>query len=228
MSNINFRVFQNPDRVNEETIMELAQYPVPNIADMMNRFGCLDSGLNLMNSASNIKFYGNAITVKTRATDNLMVHKALDMAEKGDVIVVDARGEMGTAIIGEIMCKIAIKKGIKGFIIDGLIRDKEFIEELDDFFVYARGYSPHGPYKDGPGEVNGTISCGGTIVNSGDVVIGDDNGVVIVRPEDIDDLINKTKEKNKQEEKTFKEIEEGTLDRSWIDKTLKENGCEFV
>lgn len=228
MSNINFRVFKNPVKINLDRIKDLAKYPVPNIADSMNRLGCLNSNIRLMNSKTNIKLYGRAITVKTRATDNLMVHKALDVAQKGDVIVVDAQGETNTAIIGEIMCKIAKNNGVKGFIIDGLIRDKEYINELEDFFVYARGFSPHGPYKDGPGELNSTISCGGVVVNSGDIIIGDDNGVIVINPKDLDELINKTKERNKLEQEKFKKIKNKNLDRSWVDKTLKEKGCEFA
>ncbi|UOR14040.1 RraA family protein [Halobacillus amylolyticus] len=169
---------------------------------------------------------GCAITVKTRPSDNLMVHKAIDLAQSGDVIVVDAGGEVTHAIIGEIMMRMAQKKGIAGFVIHGAIRDSAVIRE-ETFPIYARGVTHHGPYKDGPGEINVPITMDGTIVNPGDIIVGDEDGVVVVPYQRANDMIKLAQEQQRQEKQILQSIKDGTLDRKWVDKILEAKGCEF-
>ena len=122
---------------------------------------------------------GPAFTVKTRPGDNLMVHKALDLAEPGDVIVVDAGGDLTNAIIGEIMSTYANARGIAGIVIDGAIRDADEIR-ANDFPVYAAGVTHRGPYKDGPGEINVPVAIDGMVIEPGDLVLGDGDGILCV------------------------------------------------
>lgn len=227
MTNVGLRVIskkQNPEIVNLSK--EFAPYPTPNIADNMNRLPCMDSGIKLMNN-NNLKLTGVAFTVKTRPGDNLLIHKALDMAGPGDVIVVDAQGDMTNSLLGELICFYAIKRGINGMIVDGAIRDFDTIADLD-FPMFARGVTPKGPYKDGPGEINVPISCGGQVVNPGDIVVGDCDGVVVISPKDALELLVLTKATMLKEQDIVKQIEEGKWDRSWIDATLKAKGAEFI
>ncbi|HUL00732.1 MAG TPA: RraA family protein [Nitrospirota bacterium] len=224
MSNVGFSIRKKINRPSKELIEGFAGLPVANIADMMNRMFCIDAKIRPMNGTP---LLGPAFTVKVRAGDNLLLHKALDLASPGDILVVDAQGDISNSIIGELMISWARKRRLGGFVIDGAIRDIGTIKNLD-IPVYAAGITPAGPYKDGPGEINAPICCGGVVVNPGDILVGDEDGVVVIKPEDAPGLLKKTKEKNLAEQKTKEDIENMKWDRSWIDKALKERGCEYI
>lgn len=222
--NLGFRVMKREKNTDIKQADMFQPFPVANIADNMNRMFCMEAEINLMNTQE-LKMTGIAVTVKVRPGDNLMFHKALDMAGDGDVMVVDAGGDCTNSIMGELMCYYAIKRNIRGIIIDGCIRDFDAIRTLA-FPVYARGVIPSGPYKDGPGEVNTTISCGGVTVNPGDIIVGDVDGIVVIPPEHASEIIEKTKKKYDDEQIAMKQIENGEWDRSWINETLKAKGVE--
>jgi len=228
MSNIGFRIVINIKRSPQEIIEKFKKCSTSSIADGMNRFFCVAPEIKMINQKSGLKMVGSALTVRTRPIDNLMVHKALDIAQPGDVIIIDAGGNMNSAVFGEIMVKMADKKGVAGYIIDGCVRDSSTIKKMD-FPVFARGVTPKGPYKDGPGEINLPISCGGVVVNPGDIIVGDEDGVVVIPPSEAENLLEKALAKEKREEKIMEDIKKGNpRDRSWIDKALKEKGCEFI
>lgn len=197
----------------------------PHISDNLNRIHAIGAQLRPFHKEG--KLVGTAITIKTRPGDNLLVHKAIDMAEPGDVIVVDAGGDMTNAIVGEIMLRLARSKGIVGFIIDGAIRDSAaFIN--GDFPVYAKGITHRGPYKDGPGEINIPISVGGMLVSPGDLIVGDEDGLAVIPLEEAAEVLVKVRVQEKKEQEIMESIANGTVDRSWIDETLKQKGCEFI
>jgi RraA family protein len=224
MPNVGFRICTKITRPPKELIEGFAGLPVANIADNMGRLFCVDPEISPYNSA---KLLGPAFTVRAPAGDNLMFHKAIDMAEPGDVLVIDGQGDKVHSLCGEIMVRYAMSRKLGGFVVDGSIRDCGAIRELD-FPVYARGVCPMGPYKNGPGEINVPIACGGAIVAPGYIVVGDEDGVVFIDPRDAAELIKKTKAHNDKELDTFAKIKAGTLDRGWVDKALKEKGCEFI
>ena len=170
---------------------------------------------------------GPAFTISTRPGDNLLLHKALDMAQPGDILVVAAQGELSNSIMGELMALWAIKRGLGGFIFDGAIRDIGTLKKME-IPIYASGITPAGPYKDGPGEINFAVSCGGVVINPGDILVGDEDGVVVIKPEDAPELLKKAQAKNMAEQKIMQEIENMAWDRSWVDKALAERGCEYV
>jgi regulator of RNase E activity RraA len=169
---------------------------------------------------------GPALTVKTRPGDNLMLHKALDLAQAGDVVVVDAGGDLTNSLIGELMLAVAAKKGLGGVVIDGAIRDYGSIK-AGKFPVFAAGISHRGPYKDGPGEINVPIAIDGMVIEPGDLVIGDDDGLLCVPFDAVEDIYKKAHAKHATEAESFRKIAAGTNDRSWIDKKLAELGCEI-
>jgi len=225
MSNAGFRIYTKVNRPSKELIEQFRGLPVANIADEMNRFDCVDARIKPYNSAP---LLGPAFTVKARIGDNLMLHKALDLAQPGDVLVVDVQGDLANSLTGEIMMRQAMKKGFAGVVIDGAIRDVEALREMD-MAIYAAGVTPKGPYKDGPGEINVPVSCGGVVVNPGDILVGDADGIVVIRPQDAPILAEKAKGKLKKEQATFKSIEEGTLDRSmYSDEVFIKKGCEII
>jgi RraA family protein len=221
MPNIGFRILPSPPRPATELLEHLAALPTPNISDNMQRHHGAAAGLRPYHRDA--KLIGPAFTVKTRPGDNLLVHKAIDMAAAGDVIVVDAGGEVAQAIIGEIMTAHAAKRGIAGFVIDGAIRDAEAIANAR-LPVFARGVTHRGPYKDGPGEINVQVCIGGMVVNPGDIIIGDADGVLAV-PQDIaEEVIAAATAQNRKEEATLAAIDAGTIDRSWVDEMLRQKG----
>ena len=167
---------------------------------------------------------GPALTVRTRPGDNLLVHKALDLAQPGDVIVVDAGGDLTNAIIGEIMTSYARSRGVAGIVINGAIRDCGAIRQ-GDFPVYAAGVTHRGPYKDGPGEINGTIALDGMTIAPGDLILGDDDGVLAIPFDQVETLYQAAQAKHEIEERMLADIAAGTLDTSWIDARLRQLGC---
>ncbi len=214
MSNVGFRIFSKIERPEREIIE----------ADNMGRITCVDTYIKPFNE---VKLLGTAFTVKAPLGDNLMFHKSIDMAQPGDIIVVDGEGDMCHSLCGEIMFRYAMTRGIAGFLIDGCIRDAASLKELN-FPVYARGVNPKGPYKNGPGEINVPVSIGGQAVLPGDIISGDSDGVVVIRPRDAEVMLKKSLAHNQNEVKMFEQIANGTFDRSWVDRTLAEKGCEFI
>lgn len=225
MSNLGFRILPVQNRLDKQLVKQFEQVVTPHISDNMNRLSAL--GAELVPYHQEGMLVGTAITVKTRPGDNLMVHKAIDLAEDGDVIVVDAGGELTNAIVGEIMLRLAQKKGIKGFVINGAIRDVKAFQN-DVFPVYAKGITHRGPYKEGPGEINAPISIAGTIIHPGDIVVGDEDGVAIVPAIMATEILYLVKEQQKNESAIIQSIEDGTVDRGWVDETLRQKGCEFL
>ncbi len=224
MANVGFRIYTKINRPSRELVEGFRNIPVANIADNMGRISCVDTYIKPYND---VKLLGPAFTVHAPLGDNLMFHKALDMAQPGDIIVVCGEGDMCHSLCGEIMFTYAMSRGIGGFLIDGLIRDAASLKEKN-FPVYARGVNPNGPYKNGPGEINVPVSCGGQVIRPGDIIVGDSDGVVVIRPEDAEELLKKAVAFNQNEVRIFEQIKNGTFDRSWIDKTLKEKGCEII
>ena len=169
---------------------------------------------------------GPALTVKARPGDNLMVHKALMLAQPGDVIVVDAGGDLTNALIGEIMVGDAVLKQLGGIVINGAIRDADELRRLN-FPVFAAGVTHRGPYKDGPGEINVPIAIDGMVIASGDLVIGDGDGLLCVPFDDAEALLQAARQKQAIEARMVTGIADGSYDRSWVDATLTRLGCHI-
>ena len=225
MSNAGFRIYTKIRRPARELVEEFRGLPVANIADEMHRLFCVDARIKPLNHTP---LLGTAFTVKAKVGDNLMFHKAIDMAQPGDVIVVDVQGDLTNSLTGEIMMRLAAKRGLAGVVVDGAVRDADALREME-FSVYAAGVTPKGPYKEGPGEINVPVSCGGVVVFPGDILVGDGDGIVVISPKDALAVLEKAKKKLAQEQATFKAIEEGTLDRSaYSDEAFIKKGCEII
>lgn len=225
MTNLGFRIFPKVTKVSEGVLAEYRQFVTPHLSDNMNRLNAVDASIRPIHRSG--KLVGSAFTVKTRPGDNLLVHKAIDMAGPGDVIVVDAGGDVTNAIMGEIMVNIAKKRGVEGFIIDGAIRDCEPIRDMN-YPLFAKGITHRGPYKDGPGEINVPIQLGGVVVRPGDVILADMDGIVVIPFEYAKALIEKVKQTMTMEADIMESIANGTVDRNWVDELLRKKGCEGV
>jgi len=171
---------------------------------------------------------GPAFTVKVPEGDNLMLHKAMDLAEPGDVLVVDAGGDPHRAVFGDLIVTYCRKRGIAGIVVDGAIRDRKTIGALTDFPVYATGVCPNGPWKNGPGEIGFPVTCGGVIVRPGDIIVGDLDGVIVVPLAEADAVAAATDKILANEEKIVAEITgKGTYTRPWVETKLAALGCEY-
>lgn len=215
--------FQRPAK---ELVERFRDMPVANIDDNMGRIAAVDSEIQAIGTA---KLLGTAFTVRVPQGDNLMFHAAMDLAKPGDVIMIDAGGFTNRAIFGELMVTYCKKRGIAGIVCDGAIRDRGGIAAMEDFAVYARAVTPNGPYKNGPGEVNVPVVIGGKLVYPGDIIVGDDDGVIIIRPDEAAAIADATLAVEAKEADIMKHIvEDGTYIRPWVDEKLKEIGCEYI
>ncbi len=216
------QILKRRRQVSAEDAARFKELPVANVSDCMSRMTAGGPRLRPMHRSGRLS--GRALTVKARAGDNLMIHKALGMAVPGDVIVVDGGGDLTNALIGEIMVAYARSRGIAGFVMFGAIRDVEAIG-AGDFPVYAAGVTHRGPYKDGPGEINVPIAIDGMVIEPGDLIIGDADGLLCVPFDDVQSVYEATRKKSAAEAKSMADIAAGRLDRDWIDKALARIGC---
>jgi len=220
---IGFRILARRRAVSPEQARRFLDVPVANVSDCMARMFAGGARLRPMHRGG-IRMAGPALTVRTRPGDNLMVHKALQIAQPGDVIVVDAGGDLTNAIVGEIMTGHAAQRGLGGFVIDGAIRDAGAIRD-GGFPVFAAGVTHRGPYKDGPGEINVPIAIDGMVIEPGDLMIGDDDGMLCLPYGQVDALHAAAQLKTQAEEKMVADIRAGRYDASWIDASLARLGC---
>lgn len=219
---IGFHVHAHPGRVAADLVTAFADLPAANVSDVMSRL--YGGGPALRPRHGGGVLCGPAVTVKTRPGDNLMIHKAIDIAEPGDVIVVDADGDTTNAVIGELMVAHAIYRKLGGMVIYGAIRDAAAIRQ-GSFPVFSTGIAHRGPWKDGPGTVNAPISLAGMAVSAGDLVLGDEDGVVCVSKSEAAAVHAAAVKKAAAEERQMQDTLAGRMDRSWIDRVLLEKGC---
>jgi len=220
---VGFRILKRERKVAPEIVERFARLPVANVSDSMSRMTAAGARVRPMHQSDGMA--GPALTVKTRPGDNLMIHKAMEIARPGDVIVVDAGGDLTNALIGEMMLTRIIKSELAGIVIDGAVRDAGFIRG-QKFPVYAAGVTHRGPYKNGPGEINVPIAIDGMVIEPGDLVLGDDDGLLCVPFDDVDEVLRAAIAKFDAEQKQIANIRAGTHDSSWVDKTLRELNYE--
>jgi regulator of RNase E activity RraA len=203
------------EQADAKVLEALRDLPVAALSDNMHR-NIGTSGLHPYHRASKQTMAGTAVTARSRGGDNLTYLRALEFCRPGDVLVVDAGGDLNNAVVGGILSFYAASIGLSGIVIDGAIRDVAEIRDRD-FPVYARGVTHRGPYKDGPGEINVPICVGGMVVNPGDVVVGDQDGLLAIPTQDVENLIAKARAVLLAEEKTMTAMREGRWDRGFID-----------
>lgn len=220
------KIVKNWTRPSKELVARFKDMPVANIDDNMGRIAAVDTAIEPVGKG---QLLGTAFTIRVPQGDNLMFHAAMDLAQPGDVIVIDAGGFTDRAIFGELMATYCKTRGIKGIVCDGAIRDRGGLAAMEDFPVYARSATPNGPYKNGPGEIGVPVVIGGKVVNPGDIIVGDDDGVIVIDPAIADEIADATLAVEKKEADIMKHIlEDGTYIRPWVDELLEKIGCEIV
>ena len=191
------------------------------VADCMMRLGGMDSGIRPIWASPRI--LGPAVTVWCHSGDNLMLHKALSLAQAGDIVVMNTQGNVGNSGFGELVATSAVKIGVRGVIVDGTVRDADGLQALA-LPVYARGLCPNGCNKDGAGEVGAIVACGGVAVRPGDVIVADRDGVTVVPLDDAAEVARLAQAQIEREKKRLAEIANGVLVRPEIDESLRKLG----
>ena len=220
---VGFRILPPSRKVSADVVTRFRALPVANVSDVMSRMTAGGPRLRPMHAGGGLA--GPALTVKTRPGDNLMIHKAIALAEPGDVIVVDGGGDLTNALIGELMLAQMVKRGLGGIVLNGAIRDSAAIR-AQGFPVFAAGVTHRGPYKDGPGEINVPVALDGMVIEPGDLVLGDDDGLLCVPFDAVETVHAAAAQKAEAEARQMANIEAGTHDASWIDASLRRLGCD--
>jgi 4-hydroxy-4-methyl-2-oxoglutarate aldolase len=215
-------VIRDFERVDAGVVEQAARFPSSILADVAGRRGALHGRIAPL--APSMRFAGPALTVEVRPGDNLMIHAALAVAKPGDVILVDGKGDLSSALMGEIMSQQAVALGVAAVVIDGAVRDAEAIRGLG-FPMYAAGLNPNGPTKNVAGRLNHPISIGGVTVRPGDLVVGDGDGVTVIEREKATAMLPLAAEKVAAETKRIADIKSRkALRPGWLDAALRAAG----
>ncbi len=202
MSAIGNRIFTKFTRAAKEQVEAFRGIPASNINDEMNRLFNMNENIRMINPETGKQLLGTAFTVRVPLGDNLFFHQALDMAQPGDVIVIEAGGYCNRSLAGEIMMRFAQHKGIAGVVVDGCLRDSDALGKME-MPIYCVGVTPQGPYKNGPGEIGTPVAVGGQVVFPGDILVGDPDGIVVIHKADADAVAEAASKKKAGEDKTF-------------------------
>jgi regulator of RNase E activity RraA len=226
MSELGSRIYSKVHRPDRELVDRFLDLGASDIADCMGRMGGMRSSMRAFNQ---VKLVGTAFTVKLPGGNNLLFHVALSLAQEGDVIVVDGEGCTERGVSGENMIELARQKGVKGFVVDGAIRDVRAAVTCDDFAVYAKAIAPNAAAKGGgPGEINVPVSVGGVVVFPGDIVVGDEDGVVVVPAQYAAIVAEEAMNLANKQAKNLELIKTGTSDRTWVSDSLNQAGYEIM
>lgn len=211
-------------RPEKALVAQLAQISPATAHEAMGKKGAMDSRIKPIYSG--MRVCGPVLTVRCHPGDNIMLHKAIAMAEPGDVIVATV-GHSEAGYWGEVMTTVAQDRGVGGLVIDGCVRDGLDLKKRG-FPAFATGLCMKGTVKETLGSVNETICCGGVTVRPGDLVLGDDDGVVVIPRDQVREVLAKSQQKKAREEALMKKIASEhltTLELDELDKVLAAKGC---
>ena len=202
-----FKIYTSIERPSKEIVEQYRGFVAANISDSMGRLFTMDYRINPVYKPMR-KLCGTAVTVQARPGDNLLSLKAIEVAQPGDVIVIATQGDTALSVWGGFMSMMAARRGIAGVVTDGVIRDVEQSREAD-LPIYAVGVTPAAPTKEGTGQINTSISCGGVVVEPGDIVVGDEDGVVVVPRREAEAVAERVRERIAKEDAWLKIVESG-------------------
>jgi RraA family protein len=209
------------DRVSPELVRQASEFQAAILADVNGRRGALPGRIAALRPR--MKLAGPALTVDVRPGDNLMIHAAIALAKPGDVLVIDGKGDQTAALMGTIMMSACKQLGLAGVVIDGAVRDSLEIDEMD-YPVFSFGTNPNGPTKNVPGRIGHPVSLGGVTVRSGDLVVADADGVVVIERERVEGLLPLARKKVEDESARIAGIKKGNTSASWLEAALRTAG----
>lgn len=218
-------VRRNFPRPPEALVARFRDVPTGWVVDANGRRGALDYRIRPITRA--VRFAGVALTVHSRARDNLTPYAAIEYARPGDIMVVAADAYEEASVLGDILVGMAKNKGIAALVTDGMVRDVEGLNAVG-LPIFARGLSPNSPYKDGPGEIGLPVTLGGTTVNPGDLVVGDQDGIVVVARDAIAAVADALAEVGAKEAKMDELVRKGATSGPWLAPALAEKGVRYL
>lgn len=205
---VGFRAFLHFERPDPELVAAFQGIPSSNIGDCVKKMNCMFGGIRAWNNKT---LLGTAFTVKCPSGDNLAAQAALDYAIPGDIIVVDGAGYTDRALVGGMMLAYAQMRGLGGFVVNGAVRDLEDIRN-SNLPVFAKAVTPLGPYREGPGEINVPVCCGGQVVMPGDILVGDIDGIVVIPRLDARELLTAARQQLAGEVRDLEKMRFGSYD----------------
>lgn len=214
-------IVRDIQRVSFDVVQQAAGFQAAILADVAGRRGTMHARVAPVHER--MQLAGPAFTVEVRPGDNLMIHAAIALAQPGDILVIDGKGDQTAALMGTLMMSACKKLRLGGVIVDGAIRDKLELLELD-FPVFSAGFNPAGPTKFVPGRINHPISCGGTVVNPGDLVVGDADGVVVIERAKAPAMLALAVKKVADEAARIEAIARGDTASKWLPAALRAAG----
>jgi 4-hydroxy-4-methyl-2-oxoglutarate aldolase len=218
---MNNDIVRDFERVSPDLVRQASEFQAAILADVNGRRGALHGRVAALRPR--MKLAGPALTVDVRPGDNLMIHAAIALAKPGDVLVIDGKADQTAALMGTIMMTACKQLGLAGVVIDGAVRDSLEIDEMD-FPVFSFGTNPNGPTKNVPGRIGHAVSCGDVTVRSGDLVVADADGVVVVERERVEGLLPLARRKVEDESARIAQIRQGNTTATWLEAALRTAG----
>jgi len=217
---------KNFKRPSKSQVNAFKNFQTGNVVDAMNGRGSLSGNIKPLN-AKYSSFVGVALTSYCGPSDNLASIAAIGIAKKGDVVIAATDAFSGSAVMGDLMLGIAKNRGVKAFVTDGFVRDIKGINNLA-LPCFCSGVIPNSPARNGPGTVGVSVVCGGITINSGDIILGDQDGVVVVPLEIIDTVLEKLKFVVKLEKEMEKKVNNGLKSISIIEEIYKNGSIKEI
>lgn len=220
-----FRVRRRIPRPAPADIEKLRGFSSADLSDALNRMYAVGSEIRLV--AGTPELIGPACTVRVYPGDNLMVHKSLDIALPGDVLVIDGGVRVNNGLVGGLIAAKARHRGIAGIVVDGLVRDHAELLQIG-LPIFSRGITAQGPLHRGPGEINFAVTCGGVVVHPGDLVRGDSDGVAVVPRDFVNELASHLAIRSRRMKAYAKAVKRGKFSNEWVDRILTGDRCQFL
>ncbi|MBI4493837.1 MAG: RraA family protein [Chloroflexi bacterium] len=220
-----FRLFTRFPRPDPAVVAGFQGAATGNVCDALGRSGALDQRIKPLRPG--MRCAGVATTVKARPCDNLVIWKALELAQPGDILVIATGNYTQSATWGDITSRVARARGLGGVVTDGAARDLDGILETG-LPVFTAAVTPNSPFKDGPGELNVPVACGGVPIHPGDILVGDADGVVCVPRAEAATVLAELRRVQASEIERFAQLERGELIPKWVDQLLRERGAIIV
>ena len=222
---VTLTVRQNFDRPSSDQIAAFQRISTSFLVDAQNGTGALDYRIKPL--ATDMAFAGSVITVHVEPRDMLAVQPGIALAQPGDVVLIETGGYDGAAVIGDNVAIMAKNKGIRAIVTDGLVRDAEGILAAG-IPVFCAGVSPNSPYSLGPGSVGLPIAIKGVPIGSGDILVGDRDGVVVVPRSTIDTVIESLAIVTDLEAEFEKKVNDGATASDWVQELLDSDKTRYV
>jgi len=225
MTEFGFRLYTDFPRPAPELVEGFTGAATGNVGDVLGRSAAMDHHIKPV--AGGMAFCGVAFTIMARPVDNLVVWKALQLARPGDVLVIATMGHLAHSTWGDLTSRVAAARGLAAMVTDGAVRDVSGIVEAG-MPVFAAAVTPNSPHKDGPGELNVPVSCGGQVVQPGDILVGDGDGVVVVPRDQAEPALAELRRVQDYERERLAAIRRGDLFPAWVDRMLAERGAQTI